>query len=812
MACVSCRESKVKCDGKQPACSACVNRSRECSYQTIDKRKLPLRVAIELLTAKADQLCHFIRENGLEPPSLPLEKENSLRKILDSLGIEESSPRLETTLSKECGMERPVDQLSDPQSLPTGPYAKTPVSKDTLQASDSVIDTEAQVNHNRPASPYLHSIVGGPFSLPAEEDLQSPTQDSPNSILTAWDFDLGVETCITIPQLDAEDFLKLSPSDIPSIGEDALMALLQPASKEDEQISKSSSDIEDIIDEISNRVGTLKISPGGNTQFRGPTSAFNLAGVMHSEEPDERPPTRRLSVECRNCPGLEPEIPPELEEHLLKLYFCWQDPSSHIVDRRIYEEAKVKWQNMEETSFYSDALRYSMCALGSAFESRFHPELITFPNTLVDFLGARAKSLLEIELDYPSVATVQALVILSNHEIGNGKEGRGWLLSGMAMRLAFDLALHLDISYLVSRGAITPEEAELRRTVFWGAYTVDHHLGFHLGRPFRTCMEDVTVGKPHGRVTKPNQYRWAPYENSSCGDETSGLHDCVEEVSQQLVSLCELMGPCGYILYGTSRLSKSTLQELNAKIVAELGEWKTRLPPFLQIDLDDYTSPYLPHVLLLHMQYHQNIIYAHRPWMSKDGLQPQPPKGPGYLHAREMCIGSAIAISKILVLYENRYTLRRINAKAVSITSSAILLLLFAAVIKDPGHPLDDINIYLSSCFRALDEFACSWHSARRAKKLLVNLQREWEIRTKMSKNTRALEKSTFLPRKRAKGSNGVYQVLLPQHELCLEGQDDLDVELHIEQESEWMFMNERRSGPANTQRDPFDLSRGSLF
>lgn len=28
------------------------------------------------------------------------------------------------------------------------------------------------------------------------------------------------------------------------------------------------------------------------------------------------------------------------------------------------------------------------------------------------------------------MATVQAMVILSNHEIGNGKDARGWLYSG----------------------------------------------------------------------------------------------------------------------------------------------------------------------------------------------------------------------------------------------------------------------------------------------------------------------------------------------------------------------------------------------
>jgi hypothetical protein len=70
------------------------------------------------------------------------------------------------------------------------------------------------------------------------------------------------------------------------------------------------------------------------------------------------------------------------------------------------------------------------CALGSAFESRYHPTIITFPKTLVEFFGDRAKSILETELDSPCVATVQAMVILSSHEIGNGKDARGWLYSG----------------------------------------------------------------------------------------------------------------------------------------------------------------------------------------------------------------------------------------------------------------------------------------------------------------------------------------------------------------------------------------------
>jgi hypothetical protein len=74
------------------------------------------------------------------------------------------------------------------------------------------------------------------------------------------------------------------------------------------------------------------------------------------------------------------------------------------------------------------------CALGSTFEPRYHPTIITFPKTLVEFFGDRAKSILETELESPCIATIQAMVILSSHEVGNGKDARGWLYSGKSTR------------------------------------------------------------------------------------------------------------------------------------------------------------------------------------------------------------------------------------------------------------------------------------------------------------------------------------------------------------------------------------------
>lgn len=52
------------------------------------------------------------------------------------------------------------------------------------------------------------------------------------------------------------------------------------------------------------------------------------------------------------------------------------------------------------------------------------------PEPAGEFFGARAKVLLDIEMDSPNVATVQALVILSAVEAAYTRDARGWLYSG----------------------------------------------------------------------------------------------------------------------------------------------------------------------------------------------------------------------------------------------------------------------------------------------------------------------------------------------------------------------------------------------
>lgn len=146
------------------------------------------------------------------------------------------------------------------------------------------------------------------------------------------------------------------------------------------------------------------------------------------------------------------------------------------------------------------------------------------------------------------------------------------------------------------------------------------------------------------------------------------------------------------------------------------------------------------------MQYHQIIIFFHRPWVSKNYIQPRSPRqGPGYHHARRMCVESATAVARLLHIYEKHYTFRRMNNQVVAIIFSAALMLLFVTVSSSPlmpakpgetsqPHPRNaEMVAYLNLCFRALDELGQSFENAKRTRDYLVTLQRRWQAHMRRS-------------------------------------------------------------------------------
>ncbi|KAI6914592.1 hypothetical protein KC318_g525 [Hortaea werneckii] len=596
-ACNACRESKIKCDGSTPVCSKCLKKGRECTYRAVDKRKLPLRAAIDLLSGRIVQLSAFISDNKLQSPAMPLEKKESLRRALASLGMHATVKELSMT--------------------------------DEAQAA------HAQ-HHASPASESMETVGGSPAplsSLPAAASIDgpSPTRDMAEGAnlyrddlfgtsLQLWDSHTGTES--TFDPLNLTDLL--GTADTRSGGwpnesgyeqlQDPQQLLSLPTENEHQRQCASDEDSgnESLIDELSCRVSTLIIGHDGQTKLRGASSIPQL----DQTDSENYPPQLRSATLSPSHNEDFSQVPGWLQEHLTALYFSWENSFSDFVDRNVFNVAKRQFESGGSTSYFSHALQNAMCAVGAAFESRYHPTFITFPQSLSEFFAIRARRRIDEELDRPSIATVQATAILGCHEVGNGNKTRGWLYSGenpnqsykktsadkllgMSVRLVFDLALHLDVTEHLVMGQMSTSEADLRRRLFWSVYSADHVLGFQLGRPVRTNTEDATVGRPSASASSSDDHR--PLSGSIPGSvsDVSEEWNATQALRPHHIAICDIMSTCGYLLYETSNYSKDALQRLNAGVVARLQDWKAKLPSPFCIDLESPKQQYYPPVLVL---------------------------------------------------------------------------------------------------------------------------------------------------------------------------------------------------------------------
>ncbi|KAI1125795.1 fungal-specific transcription factor domain-containing protein [Nemania abortiva] len=754
-ACLGCRESKIKCDAVVPVCSNCSNKGKECRYQAgEDKRKLSLRVAVELLSKRTSQLYDFIHANGLEIPPMEEDSEASLKRIMDGLKLSHllpisSSPAPASTDIRASEQRAAEDICIVSQLDQQGQFVESPIVQLPQTPPQSLGlggENESSQGNLFPGPSYSDLLMDPSFHLSNKLD----------HVLSDWDWNsLGNMGSNIHPFYTAE--MATLADNHPSVShpyrQPNSSSGCSPESQQTDASVADSEETKELIGMLSDRMGSLQIEPSGRVRFYGPTSNFNLVDMPAPDNLTVHRTVRSDGQDCLDRLGIGATVPADIEEHLANLYFAWQDPAIHVVTRSVYEQAKDKWLDGEDTPYYSLALMNAICALGAAFETRYHPTFITFPRSLSDFFADRAKALLDIELDSPCTATVQALVVISGHDIGCKRDARGWLFSGMALRLAFDLSLHIDLSSYVDRGALSHEEASIRQTVFWGAYTADRIWSYYLGRPSHASTRTTIAPKSGTNQNVQVTGEWIPYVQPQSLENCSPVVDLVDLTSQQRSLLWEIITPLSDAVYESVGVPYPELKEIYKRVTVDLIKWKTDLDASLQIDTEQ-DRPYLPHVLLLHMQYHQIMIYAHRPWMSSSYSQAEP----FLADARRQCIDSAVAIAELLRIYESQYTFRRINVQAVGMTCSAALLLIFALVTGYQQPEGKKLKVHLIVCFRALEEFGQAWENAKRNRDFLVLLQRNWESRSRLpNKNRRpSLNKRSvdFTGRKRARTSS----------------------------------------------------------
>ncbi|KKY34463.1 putative nitrogen assimilation transcription factor nit-4 [Diaporthe ampelina] len=171
--------------------------------------------------------------------------------------------------------------------------------------------------------------------------------------------------------------------------------------------------------------------------------------------------------------GKTVNITDELQNHLLDLYWRWQNPWNYVIHKGAFLKS---FRGEDDGSHCSPLLLCSIFAIAARYSDRTELRSVPDdPSTAGDAFCEHAKILMLYEAGAPTITTVQAACLLGLRIMSDGKEALGWLYSGNATRMAHNLGLHLDSSKWTTTASVSEEEVEARKVTWWGCYVVDNY-------------------------------------------------------------------------------------------------------------------------------------------------------------------------------------------------------------------------------------------------------------------------------------------------------------------------------------------------
>ncbi|OAL40265.1 hypothetical protein AYO20_00685 [Fonsecaea nubica] len=489
-------------------------------------------------------------------------------------------------------------------------------------------------------------------------------------------------------------------------------------------------DASDVTEQLTNRLGRLQIAEDGHPRYFGSTS--NLYILHHGPKSLHKPNIRdvmTLGDAAADKAGYHWTPAAEYEAELITLFFSWYNALVNVVDQDIFFRERALFKSGKRSDLYSPALENAVYAIGAMVTTTPHPDI---PGSADEFFGFRTKACLDIEIDSPTLATAQALLILSALEAAHSRDSRGWIYVGMAVQIVSDLGLHLDLQQqyaaLCGSGGSSsrtgnPDDVNiLRINLFWACKTLDTLWGALSGRP--TLMGNIINNVPSPIPSRT--YTWTYYTNkfSTMTFPPDFDFGVAAHVPVHLASLAMIMGKISETLYCGVPNNISNLTSFVEDRESELRRWFCSLPPALTIDkTTSLSAVYLPCVLELHLQYYDATILLHRPQISASDRS-----SPTRTSSLDKCINGARDICRILVHYRRRYGLQRIHCSMVHVTMTASLIHVFHLYLSDTaGVDNAEAQGYFSTCIQALGEMGQTYKSALRALDVLLSLRQNWQ-------------------------------------------------------------------------------------
>lgn len=348
-------------------------------------------------------------------------------------------------------------------------------------------------------------------------------------------------------------------------------------------------------------------------------------------------------------------VPTELATHLLDLHWSRQ----HHTLLLTYRPAIVR-DLLRNGPHGSRFLLYAIFACSSKFSARVEVrDDPSDPSTAGRRFFRHCDELLSQDslLIYPKLPTVIGLLLLGSSYNAKGETSKGWLYTGYALRMIYDLGLHLD----PKETSDSPEQVEIRRRVFWGGFVSDKLQSLYLGRPAALNLRASHVSRDFLDTLEEQEmyvsYMDPKYPSSPNAASLAGTPIYSVSTFQQLCLLSKIMTKIintFYVVGAKPRNAQASLQLVDNA----LQTWRENLPPNLdfqprlvQSNLTLYPPPNLMNV---HALYHSLLILLHRPFISDGHLRST--ATPSLSWGR--CTSAARSITSIALAWKDGFGLR----------------------------------------------------------------------------------------------------------------------------------------------------------
>ncbi|KIW19927.1 hypothetical protein PV08_00502 [Exophiala spinifera] len=475
------------------------------------------------------------------------------------------------------------------------------------------------------------------------------------------------------------------------------------------------------VDELADALGCFTLGDAGELRFFGSSSNFSII-QNHSLRVASSVDARSRGVAAARAMPDFFEPSDELRDHLLELYWRWQNSWQYIVARESFVMDLYVHKNGR---FCTPLLLTAMMGFASRYSSR--PELRTNPddaNTAGEMLVAQARTMLHHEYEAPTTSTVQAAGILGLYWASLDREGLGFMYIGMASRMAMNLGLHSDCSAYIARGMISEEDVEARKIAFWGIYVLDKLYCLGMGRPAGIQEFNITTTKPKAQdraltgLTEQQLRISQPWPTSHITENAMQMCE-IFIITSEVIDQLYAQRPAWDEREKVDRITRTHLR---------LVKWFDELPKTLKIS-ESSLQPSPPYVYQLHLQYHVSIILLHRPFFrvlySRQSSGEYDPDG-GDFHSRS-CQASAAKISSILRIYRDNYTNRCMPISAVHPAFTAAIIHLLDLKTADLVGRRKAMRRF-EVCLRSLYEMNSNWDWANRAIRATQSLATQWQV------------------------------------------------------------------------------------